>query len=152
MPTTVTVSNVTYFVRDIVPFVCALDAVARRRVIVTVWSVAPASQGAGLFELLHGKPRAMAPSYRELLPVLWDLGILPDVRVLPGPLRRAGERPATREAAVELALQRGSAEQLPGAAEVVHAHFDELFDSSPDGYIPRWLPPVRELLITWTKA
>jgi SAM-dependent methyltransferase len=147
----VTVSNVTYFVRDIVPFVRALDAVARRRVIITVWSVAPASQGAELFELLHGKPRAMAPSYRELLPVLWDLGLMPDVRVLPGPLRRAGERPPTREAAIQLALQRGGADQLEGAAATVEAHFDQLFESSAEGFLPRWIPPVRELLVTWTR-
>lgn len=148
----VTVSNVTYFVRDIVPFVRALERVARRRVIITVWSVAPASQGAELFELLHGKPRAMAPSYRELLPVLWDLDILPDVRVLPGPLRRGGERPPTRETAVQLALQRGGAEHIEGAAAVVEAHFEELFHASPEGFVPRWIPPVKELLITWTRS
>src|SRR5262245_37022129 len=37
-------SNVTYFVREIVPFVKKLAAAARRRVMITVWSVANPNQ------------------------------------------------------------------------------------------------------------
>ena len=145
-------ANVTYLVRDIVPFVRALDRTATRRAVISVWSVPPPSHGAALHELFHGEPQVIAPSYRELLPVLWDLGILPDVMVLPDPFRRPRERPATREQAVELAVVRGNAEHMPGAAALVESHFDELFIPSPEGFVPKWIPATREMLITWMKT
>jgi hypothetical protein len=143
-------ANVTYFVRDIVPFIEALQRAARRRAIIGVWSVPPPNHTASLFELLHNEPQALAPTHRDLLPVLWDLGILPDVQVLPDPFRGARERPPTHEEAVLFALERGSANQVPGAASVVETHFDELFAVSPQGFVPKWQPAVREMLITWT--
>ena len=89
--------DVTYFVRDIVPFLEKMQAVARRRVMILVWSEPPPNRGAGLFRRVYGEPLAPMPGHRELLPVLWDMGILPDVHVLPAPtwwedlaLRNAG--------------------------------------------------------------
>ena len=146
------VANVTYFVRDIVPFIEALVAAAGKRVIISVWSVPPPNHPATLFELLHGEAKERVPTHRDLLPVLWDLGILPDVRLLPDPFRGARQRPPTREAAVAFALQSANGEALAGAAGVVHAHFDELFSPSPEGFVPRWIPPVREMLITWVTS
>jgi hypothetical protein len=146
------VANVTYFVRDIVPFIEALNRAARRLVIVSVWSVPPPNHAASLFELLYGERQLRVPTHRELLPVLWDLGILPDVRVLPDPFRGVRQRPPTREAAVAFALQAANAEQLSGATAKVEAHFDELFANSAEGFTPRWTPDVREMLITWRPA
>jgi hypothetical protein len=147
----VMLANVTYFVRDILPFIEGLRAAARRRVIIGVWSVPPPNHAGSLFELLHGEPQARVPSYRELLPVLWDLGLVPDVKVLTDPFRRAGERPPTREAAIEFAIARGSAERVPGAAGIVAAHFDDLYAAGADVFVPKWTPPTREMLITWTE-
>ena len=147
----VMLANVTYMVRDIAPFVEALDAAARRRVIISVWSIAPPNHGAVVFELLHGEAQRLAPSYRELLPVIWDLGILPDLQVLPDPFRRGGDRPATREQAIRLALRRASAEDSPASRAIVETHFDTLFTVAPGGFVPNWEPQVREMLITWTK-
>ncbi|MCC6382712.1 MAG: class I SAM-dependent methyltransferase, partial [Dehalococcoidia bacterium] len=102
--------NVTYFVEEIVPFVLALDAAARRLVAIAVWSVPPPDHPAVLHELVWGERPVPAPSYRELLPVLWDLGILPDVTVLPEPFRLLRRLPTDRAAAVEYALQAIDAE------------------------------------------
>ena len=148
----VMLANVTYFVRDIVPFIEALQRAARRRVIIAVWSIPPPSHSASLYKLLHGAPLVVAPGHRELLPVLWEMGLLPEVRVLPDPFRGAGERPPTREDAVRFAIERGSAENVDGAAAIVEAHFDELFDATPQGHVPKWAPDVREMLITWQTA
>ncbi|HEY7296176.1 MAG TPA: class I SAM-dependent methyltransferase [Dehalococcoidia bacterium] len=79
----VIVANLTYFVREIDAFIQALGRAARRRVLITLWSVAPSAENAPLFELVYGEPQRPVPSYRELLPAIWELGILPDVRVLP---------------------------------------------------------------------
>ena len=143
------VANVTYFVRDIVPFVEALQAAARRRVVISVWSVPPPNHHAALFEVLHREPQARVPSHRELLPVLWDMGLLPDVQVLPDQFNRWRMRPPTREEAITYAVESGSATELPEARETVEKHFDELFVESEGLYVPSWLPDVREMLITW---
>ena len=49
--------SVTYFVRDIVPFVEKLQTSARRRVMVTLWSEPPACSAGPLFELVYGEPQ-----------------------------------------------------------------------------------------------
>jgi SAM-dependent methyltransferase len=149
-------SNVTYFVREIVPFIEKLASAARQRVMITVWSVANPNQNAALFRLVYGEEPVGVPGYRELLPVLWELDILPDVHVLPGvpavPGGNMGARiPQTPEDAVQLALQG----QWLGPQEHAHARrlieerFSELFAPSPEGFRPLWRQQAREMLITW---
>ena len=149
-------SNVTYFVRDIVRFIEKLVTAARRRVMITVWSVANPNQSAPLFHLVYGEEPVAVPGYRELLPVLWELGILPDVHVLPGvPLVPGGtlgaQMPQTPEDAVQLALQGqwlGPRDQ-GRARGLIEERFSELFASSPEGFRPLWRQEAREVLITW---
>ena len=72
---------------------------------ITGWSVANTNQSAPLFHLVYGEEQVAAPGHRELLPVLWELGILPNVHVLPGvPLVPGGtlgaQMPQTPEDAI----------------------------------------------------
>ncbi len=62
--------DVTYFVRDIVPFVRRMEAAARRRVMITVWSEPPPNRGADLFRRVYGEPQVPMCGHRQLLPVL----------------------------------------------------------------------------------
>ncbi|MFN0096189.1 MAG: class I SAM-dependent methyltransferase [Dehalococcoidia bacterium] len=145
------VANVTYFVREIVPFLEGLNRATSRLVIVSVWSTPPPSQPAKLHELVFGEPLPQAPSHRDLLPVLWEMGHLPEVQVLPEPFR-ARTWPQTREEAVTLAIGTVDAEGEPGARERVEAHFDTLFASTDRGFRPLWVPDVREMLISWNPS
>ena len=144
-------ADVTYFVRDIVPFIAKLQAAARHRVILTMWSVPPPNRRASLFRLCYGEMQEWAPGYRELLAVLWDMGVLPDVRVLPEPPWWDTDVPVTHEQAVELALQSHwlRPQDQERVRELVEAHFQALFASSSDGLRPLWRADARELLITW---
>ncbi len=144
-------ADVTYFVRDIVPFITKLQAAARHRVILTVWSVPPPNRRASLFRLFHREAQEWAPGYRELLAVLWDMDILPDVRVLPEPPWWDTEVPVTHEQAVELALQsvRSRPQDQERMRDLVETHFQTLFASESDGLHPLWRADARELLITW---
>lgn len=149
-------ASVTYFVKDIVGFVEKMIATARRRVMITVRSVPGPNQNDGIFRVLHGEEQVQSPGYRELLPVLWEIGILPDVQVLPGPRRRtddaSGPRwPQTREDAVAMALRnrRLWSEDTDLARRRIEAGFDELFAASPQGFRPLWRRASRELLMTW---
>ncbi len=143
--------DVTYFVRDIVQFVEKLQAVARRRVMILVWSEPPPNRGADLFRRVYGKPLAPMPGHRELLPVLWDVGILPDVHILPDPTWWEDWLYPTREEAVESVIfGRWSREGIRDTARrIFEEQFDELFVPDGTGYRAIWRKPMRELLITW---
>ena len=144
-------ADVTYFVRDIVDFIRQLEAAASRRVMITIWSDPPPNRRGKLFELVYGEEQAVLPGQTQLLPVLWDMGILPSVQVLPEPPWWENERPPTKEEAIKMIMEdrvvkpanRGRAKAL------FEAHFDELFAPGDDGFVPQWRPDMRELLITW---
>jgi len=150
------VSSVTYFVRDIVPFVQKLEAASRRRVIILVWSEPPPNLRSRPFRLVYGEELSPSPGHRALLPVLWEMGILPDVRVLPmGPtivgLPPDVRYPRTSEEAMAYALGGRwlSPRDRARARGVIEAHWQELFAQTSEGFRPLWLMDTRELLITW---
>lgn len=148
--------HVTYFVPDVVPFVRGMEAAARRRVIIVVSRPVAPARGAAIAEVVFGEPQVTPPGHRELLAVLWDLGILPDVRVLPLSTRRTFYWPAqpARDLMLDLAVDRmqalGSVDADAARARI-SARFDELFEHDAEGYAPRWPGAVerREVLITW---
>lgn len=144
----VIVANLTYFVREIDAFIRALYRAARRRVLITLWSTAPSGENAPLFELVYGEAQQPVPSYRELLPAIWELGILPDVRVLPEP-RRYTALPRTREEAISRALASLNAGDDAAARSAIEGPFDRLFVREGDVFRPLFLPDVREILVTW---
>ena len=80
------VAHVTYFVRDIVPFLEKLRAATRRLVVISVLSEPMPNRFADFFRAFHGEPKVELPGYQELLPVLWALDVLPEVRVFPAEL------------------------------------------------------------------
>jgi hypothetical protein len=144
-------ADVAYFVRDIVPFIEKLQAAARRRVMITFWSVSPPDSESALHELFYGEPMAPVPGFRELMAVLWDMGILPDLAVLPETPWWETGLPTTRDEAMQDALQSGwvMEKDLPAARETLSLNFDRLFTFDGAGYHPRWRRQSRELLITW---
>ena len=146
-------ANVTYFVRDIVGFVSKLEEASHRRVVMNVWSVPPPNQRAPLFRLVYGEDQVDAPGHQQLLPVLWEMGILPDVHVQSGAYR-AGELPQTREEAVHQAMQGQwlESKDQDRACNLIEQHFQELYEPAPEGFRPLWQQEAQELLITWEKS
>ena len=145
---------VTYFVRDIVPFAEKLATAARRRVMITLWSEPPPCRGAPLFKLAHGEEQVQLPGFRLLLPVLWEMDILPDVLVLPDAPWWENRAYPSREDALEWAVEGPwlRPDDRERAIGIFRNNFDELFISGPDGFRPGWQRPMRELLITWETA
>ena len=80
------------------------------------------------------------------------MGIFPDVQVQPGAFR-AGEEPKTSEQAVHQATQGRwlSPKDQDRARKLIEQHFQELFESGPEGFRPLWQPETQEFLITWEK-
>ncbi len=140
--------DVTYFVGKIVPFVGKMASAARRRVIIVMQSVPIPNQSSPLFQLVHGEQQVPVPGHRELLSVLWEMGILPEVYVMGGsPIGDA----LTREDAVASAmvgrwLPPGDRDR---ARSLIEANFEKLHEEFGEGFRPHWRPPSREMLITW---
>src|SRR5215467_7144024 len=153
------VNHVTYLTREMVPFIEQLEQVGRRRVLITVNSPPPPSWHRVLYHLVHGETEEVVPGHGELVNVLWELDILPDIRVLPLHTARPIIPAQTREAAIAGEMARFGEDQwalwpLDSALEqrlrgLLEARFDELFAAGPEGFSPRWITPGREILITW---
>lgn len=145
----VLMANVTYFVRDIAAFIQRWQPAARRRVLVFVSTLSSRDQDAALFRAVFDEELQPAPAFRELLPALWEMDIFPDVRLLPAGGRRDGSLPATKEEAVQWALQLLPTDPPAGGGGRVEARFQELFTETPEGFRPLWRPRVRDLLVAW---
>ena len=107
---------------------------------------------------MHGEAEEVVPGHVELINAIWELGILPDVRVLPQPTVPFAPAPS-RDAAIAGAIARFPGEQWgwwdlgshlkARLRSVLDAGFDELFAAGAEGFVPRYVAPGREILITW---
>ncbi len=140
--------DVTYFITDIEPFIRAMHESASRRVIILTWTVAPPNVNAELFRIGFREPEAPCPGFRELLPVIWDLGIVPDVQVVDQSFTWPERLPTTEDDAVNFALEELASFDQPDAETNVRQHIDELFERG-DVYQPAWRIPSQGMLITW---
>ena len=75
-------SHVVYGVADIRPFVQKLHDHARRRVVMVSFVDSPQAGVAPLWEPVYGEERINLPALPELMNVLWEMGIYPNVRML----------------------------------------------------------------------
>jgi hypothetical protein len=144
-------ANVVYYVADIVPFISKLHRASRRRVMIVMHSLPPVNAAANLSSYVYGIEPALDPGQAELLPVLWEMGILPDVRVLgPSDFIANRIRFADRDEAIASVIPDDLVDELvPTARASVEAHFEELFVPAADGGFRRRSGASRVLLITW---
>jgi hypothetical protein len=142
-------AHVTYFVRNVRPFLAQLHEAARRRTMLLIGSVPPPNMSARLFQVIHGEAQAPVPGHQELLAVLWEMGLLPEVRVLPDPPRLPEPPNPDRAAAIAGALAANSFAGDERGARAIEENFDELFPQTAAGYSPAWMPVSRTMVITW---
>jgi hypothetical protein len=157
--TLVLANHVAYLTREIVPFIEKLERSGQRRILITVNSPPPPSWQRVLFQLVHGDTEMVVPGHVELVNVLWEVDILPDIRVLPLPSGAPITPAPTRDTAIAGAVTRFRGDQwsfwpLASGLEqrlrsILEARFDELFAAGDDGFSPRWITPGHEILITW---
>ena len=143
-------SDVTYFVRDIVPFVKKLHNSASRRVIINLWRPTPGDMSSSLREVVLGERPPRWPGLPELAAVLWEMGLLPAILPLPDEpwWLTDAERDLTEEQAIEMAMEWLGAEDDETRATVVK-NLDVIFDRTPLGLTPGWLGRPRAVLVTW---
>ena len=102
-----------------------------------------------LFRLALGVEEAPSPSFRELLPVLWDLGIVPDVRVLGEYFTWPEQLPDDEESAINFALAEIEPRDVDAARARIAANLDDLYERTSTGWLPTWRTPSTGMLISW---
>ena len=105
-------ANVVYGVKDIASFLTKLDEKARERVVVVAWMDGPPSIFSPLWKPVHREERIKLPALPELLPVLWEMGIFPNVEML-----EAGRPRSAPNLDVALAMARLMLFVRPGSEE-----------------------------------
>ena len=138
--------NVLHVIHDIGAFVRKLDSHARRLALVIMMRTASRSQVHHIWEAVHGEPRLSLPTVSQLLPVLDELGIQPEITDLP-------ERPPPQYASREAAIA-GIAPQLyvqPGTEEM--ERLEQFLDHSLEQQDGVWrlegTRPVLSCIISW---
>ncbi len=152
------VNHVTYLTRDIVTFIRRLEASGSRRVLITVNHPPPPSWNRKLFATVFGEEEEIVPGHMELVQVLWEIGIQPDIRLQPEPTAQYPAAP-TRDAAIEAAIARFSSDQWAiwplgeqlerRVRSILENQFHDLFAETPNGYVQSWLTYGREVIVTW---
>ena len=131
-------ANVVYGVTDIEPFLRKLDGVARELVAVVVYMEAPLSGLSPLWQAVYQEERIELPALPELLPVLWEMGIYPNVSMmLPRPPRRV----KTMEAALTFARHMLRVDEGSEKDGRLIEAADRLADVTPEGVTLRQAAP-----------
>lgn len=143
-------SDVTYFVRDIVPFVAKLHNSAARRVIIQLWRPTPGDMGSLLRSVVFGETPPRWPGLPELAAVLWEMGLLPEIRPMPDEpwWLTDAERGLSDADAIALAIRWLDTDDH-GAQRSVSENLERLFERTSAGLTARWLSQPRAVLLTW---
>ena len=140
-------AHVLYGVVDVVPFIRKLEAGAKNKVLVLMFIDSPQSHLAPLWEPVHGEVRINLPSIPELLPVMWEMEIYPDLEMVHSgpPHRTEGREAAMDELRQRLYVEPGTAKdrRLEEAAS-------RLLVETAEGFEVRGARPRRIGLLTWS--
>ena len=139
-------SHVVYGVVEIDHFLRKLDAHARHSVAVFAFMESPPSRFASFWRAVYLEERLNMPALPEMMQVLWQMGIYPDVEMLPTDARSAFEsrEDAVRQVAGFLWVRPGSEEE-----ERLHAAADELLEEDWDGFRVKGAKFRPNGLVTW---
>ena len=144
--------DVTYFIEEIEPFVRAMHEASRRRVMILTWTVPPPNVNAELFRIAFGVDEAPSPGFRELLPVIWELGITPDVRVLDEQFTWPERLPTDEVTALRFALSELEPSDEQTASNRIRAALPHLYERRGEVWQPVWRTPSQAMLITWSTS
>ena len=139
-------ANVIYGVADIGPFLKKLESQARSRVLILAYMESPPSAAAPLWKMIHGEDRINMPAIPQLMEVLWEMGIYPDLEMFPPQASRATDGP---EGALE--FLRHMVYVVPGTEKDwrLQDAVSELGQETPEGLVLRGSTPRRQALVSW---
>ncbi len=139
-------SHVVYGVADIAPFVEKLIVHANRTVAMLMFVDSPQASVSRLWEPVHGERRIDLPALPELMNVLWEMGVYPNVRML-------ASSPSHTFESVETAADEVAGRLFIGndadARRRLEERIEDYLEPSADGYRMRGSRRPRQGLIWW---
>ena len=139
-------AHVVYGVADIEPFVRKLDAHAKSLVVLLAFVESPMNRISRFWKPVHGGERIDMPALPELVNVLWEMGIYPDVKMMaPTPSDKFEDRDvALTQLRNRLYVRAGSAQD----ERLQHA-MGELLEDVDGGVTVKGIPLVRQGFLSW---
>ena len=139
-------SVVLHHVPDAEPFILKLAQKATNRVVVAEMVEFPGIIEVPFWERVYGFAPTPLPGLPELLNVLWEMGIYPDVTMFPPkPVLLDDDRAATaNQLRRRLGVTADTAE-----SERLEAAITELLQKTPEGLTIQGVHPRRQGIITW---
>ena len=138
--------QVLYTVRDVVSFISKLEAHAREKVLVVLYENPPHTQANPLWPGVHGQTRLKLPSLRELVQVLWEMGIYPDMEMLPTQEPGGFE---SRERALEQLRPRLMVEPGSDGERRLEEVLTDVLEEVDGRFKIRGVPTYRPALVSW---
>jgi 2-polyprenyl-3-methyl-5-hydroxy-6-metoxy-1,4-benzoquinol methylase len=140
-------AHVVYFIRPIGEFVDKLSRMAKGTAAILLMQHAPVSQFDAWWHEVYGIERISLPALPELLPVLWERGIYPNVEMLPTyqPPPFKDEEEASNAMRHRLFIGKDNEQML----ERLRRATDKLLVTVDGGVAVRDLPAHRPALVHW---
>jgi SAM-dependent methyltransferase len=139
-------AHVVYGTAEIEPFIRKLDDHAMARVLVLAYMDSPLSAVFPFWKAVHGEERIDLPALPQLLKVLWEMDIYPDLELIQ---THSPETVASWE--VGLALLRELLYVRPDTEkdQLLQKAMCQLAVETPHGFTTRGARPQRQGLISW---
>jgi 2-polyprenyl-3-methyl-5-hydroxy-6-metoxy-1,4-benzoquinol methylase len=142
-------AHVIYSIEDIGSFVMKLAAHARQRVCMPTFMRPPRARYAPFWPWVHGEDKQELPGAAELMQVLWELGIYPNLEMYaPIPFRPFRDWQRALDALRPRLFVTPDTEQDARLQQAMR----ELLTETPEGYVIKGLLPGRLALISWQPA
>ena len=142
-------AHVVYTVRDIAAFLRKLGAHANRLVLIVIYNAPPQSQIYPLWQQVHGTKRLPLPSLPELLEVLRELEISPNIDTLPDQNSRGFD---SFEQAVEQLSRRLYLATASPEAQRLEKLLPEILTERDGVLVIERAEPLRPTLVSWSPS
>jgi SAM-dependent methyltransferase len=139
-------AHVIYMIEDIQAFIAKLVAHARQKVLMPTFMRPPLARYAPFWRWVHGEDKQELPGAGELMQVLWDMDIYPDLEMFEPRSPRVFEDWQT---ALETLRRRIHVRPDTAADVQLQRAMRELLIETHDGYGVRGATPERLALISW---
>lgn len=139
-------AHVVYGVVEIEPFIRKLAAHARRRVLLLAHLAHPLERLAPLWAAVHGEERSDLPALPELMAVLWELGIAPNLEMF---VERSPQTVPSRDAALKLLRALLYVRPDTDAERYLQRALDEALVETPGGLAIRGDGLRHQGLVGW---
>ena len=139
-------AHVVYGVADIEPFIRKLEAHAKELVVLLAFVESPMNRISRFWQPVHGERRIDMPALPELVNALWEMGIYPQVRMMPPVMPDLFE---DRDTALAQLRNRLYVRADTAQDARLQAVMEDLLEEVDGGVAVKGVAPVRQGFLYW---